>query len=80
MDTYKIEQLKKMLADELGENAGYGAHLSHWAGNAKPINIDAGAIQAIIDYYCEKWANDEMKRMETENQNVPDYSNGSQRE
>lgn len=48
---YKIKQLKAMLALEKDqENGGYGAHLTHWAG-AAPINLDAGALQALIDYY-----------------------------
>lgn len=51
MAAYKVEQLKKMLDAEEGTNGGYGAHLTHWAGNAKPINIDAGAIKALIRYY-----------------------------
>ena len=48
---YKIKQLKLMLEAEQKENGGYGAHLSHWAGTAKPINIDARAIQALIEHY-----------------------------
>lgn len=52
---YKIEQLKKMLESESDmATAGYGAHLSHWSGKAKPINIDAGALQCLIDYYDNK--------------------------
>ena len=48
---YKIKQLKAMLVLERDQSVGgYGAHLSHWAG-AKPINLDAGALQALIDYY-----------------------------
>lgn len=53
MAAYKVEQLKKMLDAEEGTNGGYGAHLTHWAGGAKPINIDAGAIQALIRYYSK---------------------------
>ena len=49
--TYKIKQLKAMLTLEKDqENGGYGAHLTHWAG-AAPINLDAGALQALIEYY-----------------------------
>jgi len=56
MDKYKIEQLQKMLSAEQKQeqNEQYGAHLTHWAGTAKPINIDAGALQALIDYYKSK--------------------------
>ena len=80
MDAYKIEQLKMMLEAETGENGGYGAHLTHWTGTAKEINIDAGAIQVLINYYAEKWADQEMKRIKVENENVPDYSNVSRRD
>lgn len=31
----------------------YGAHLSHWAGTTKPINIDSGAIKVLINYYSK---------------------------
>lgn len=49
---YKIQQLKKMLAHETSQNeTHYGAHLTHWHGDAAPINIDAGAIKALIRYY-----------------------------
>jgi hypothetical protein len=36
------------------DNEKYGAHITHWSGKASPINIDAGAIQALIDYYTGK--------------------------
>lgn len=51
MEAYKIEQLKKMLEWELkaDEKEQYGAHVVHWAGTAKPINIDAKAIRAALD-------------------------------
>ena len=49
---YKIRQLQLMLLDEEDDRTGgYGAHLSHWAGKAAPINIHADAIQALIDHY-----------------------------
>ncbi len=49
---YKIKQLEGMLSAETNpQTAGYGAHLTHWAGSAKAINIDALAIQALIDHY-----------------------------
>lgn len=56
MDHYKIEQLTRMLEFEKkqAENEKYGAHLTHWSGNAKPINIDEGALQTLINYYKNK--------------------------
>ncbi len=53
---YKVKQLEIMLKSETSsETGGYGAHLTHWAthgeGNAKSINLDAQAIQALIDHY-----------------------------
>ena len=49
---WKIEQLRLMLKAEANEeHGGYGAHLNHWAGTAKPINLDADAIQTLIDHY-----------------------------
>lgn len=57
-NSYKIEQLRKMLDAEEGElgadGAGYGAHLTHWAGHGIPVNIDAGALRAVIAYYEEQ--------------------------
>lgn len=55
MYDYKIEQLRKMLEHETnGNEVHYGAHITHWSGDSKPINIDAGAIQVLIDYYSAK--------------------------
>ena len=52
MDTYKVTQLKIMFKHETDpKTGGYGAHLSHWQGEAKPINRDAGALRLLIDYY-----------------------------
>ena len=51
MNAYKIEQLKKMLAYENGENGGYGAHLSYKNSKAKGIQLDAGALELLIVYY-----------------------------
>lgn len=49
---WKIKQLKAMLLAETDEEtAGYGANIQHWAGKAKPINIDAKALQALTDHY-----------------------------
>lgn len=53
MNNCKIMQLTAMLTAEEKQPQGeqYGAHLSHWAGTSKPINIDAGAIRVLIEYY-----------------------------
>lgn len=54
MDAYKVEQLTKMLSHETSETEEhYGAHLSHWHGDAKPLTIDAGGLRALIDYYSK---------------------------
>lgn len=54
-DPYKVEQLWNMLKAEIDapEDQKYGAHLQHWSGNAKPINVDAGALRALIAYYTK---------------------------
>ena len=54
-DPYKVEQLQKMLQAEIDapEDQKYGAHLQHWSGKANPINIDAGALRALIAYYTK---------------------------
>ena len=31
----------------------YGAHLTHWFGDTKPLTIDAGGISALIVYYSD---------------------------
>lgn len=54
--SYKLDQLRKMLAVELGEkgenHAGYGATLSHWyRGLTKPVQLDAEALKALIQHY-----------------------------
>lgn len=60
MNEYKVKQLRKMLQYETDTNeTHYGAYLSHWAGDAKPINIDAGAIEVLIEYYSNKKEEDE---------------------
>lgn len=52
MDAYKVNQLKKMLAHETSKvEEHYGARLSHWAGDANVLTIDAGGLQALIEYY-----------------------------
>ena len=50
---YKVEQLtatrdyeRKQASDQQ-----YGAHLEHWSGHGKPINLDADALQALTDHY-----------------------------
>ena len=61
MNEYKIKQLMAMLMVETDPNpeiSGYGAHLQYWTGDAKPINIDAGALQVLIDYYSGKETQD----------------------
>lgn len=52
-DSYKVKQLEAMLSHEIGNGLsdGYGAHLSHWYGDSKPIQIDAGALRLLIAYY-----------------------------
>lgn len=55
-DPYKVEQLWNMLKAEIDapEDQKYGAHLQHWSGYAKPINIDAGALRVLIAYYTKE--------------------------
>lgn len=50
---YKVEQLTTMLDYERKQSPDqqYGAHLDHWSGHGKPINLDADALQALIDHY-----------------------------
>ena len=54
-DTYahKVKQLTAMRDYERKQatNEQYGANLNHWAGCASPINLDADALQAMIDHY-----------------------------
>lgn len=53
---YKIQNLLLMLESEENQPDGqkYGTHLTHWAGTSKPINLDAGAIMNLIEYYQHK--------------------------
>ena len=53
MYEYKIKQLQAMLDYEKSQtdDKKYGAHLTHWSGHGNPINLDEGALQALIDYY-----------------------------
>lgn len=50
---YKVKQLESMRDYERKQatNQRYGAHLEHWSGSGKPINLDADALQALIDHY-----------------------------
>ena len=50
---YKIQNLLLMLEAEENQPDGekYGAHLTHWAGTSKPINLDSEAIMALIEHY-----------------------------
>ena len=52
-EAYKIQQLTKMAEYEESQppQGQYGAHLQHWSGHGNPINIDAGAIRLLIQYY-----------------------------
>lgn len=53
-DLYKVEQLKIMLEHETSKaEEHYGAHLSHWYGDSKPLTIDAGGLRALIRYYLK---------------------------
>ena len=51
---YKVKQLMAMLEAEQNGEGKYGAHLTHWAGTAKPINLDERAILALIDHYEQR--------------------------
>lgn len=53
---YKVQNLLLMIEAEENQPDGqkYGAHLTHWAGTSKPINIDAGGIECLIAYYQMK--------------------------
>lgn len=53
---YKVEQLTAMRDYERKQatNDQYGAHLDHWSGHGKPINLDADALQALIDHYIRR--------------------------
>lgn len=51
-DSYKVEQLKKMLVHETSKTeVHYGAYLSHLAGDSNGIQIDAGGLKALVRYY-----------------------------
>lgn len=50
---YKRNVINQMMLIEQGqpESERYGAHLSHWDGRAKSINLDIGALNALLGYY-----------------------------
>lgn len=53
-DSYKVSELTKMLLHETSKTEEhYGAHLTHWFGDTKPLTIDAGGISALIVYYSD---------------------------
>ena len=48
MDSYKVNELQKMLAHETSDSEEhYGARLSHWYGDTNHLTIDAGGIRAL---------------------------------
>lgn len=52
MDSYKVKQLRRMLAHETSRSEEhYGARLSHWCGDTMTLTIDAGGLKALIRYY-----------------------------
>lgn len=54
MDSYKVEQLKKMLEHETSKKEEhYGAHLKHWYGDTNTLTIDAGGLRALIRHYSK---------------------------
>ncbi len=51
-DSYKVGQLRKMIAHETNpKEEHYGAHLTHWYRDSKPLTIDAGGLQDLLTYY-----------------------------
>ena len=53
MMEYKIKQLEMMLQfeEQQSDDNKFGAHITHWSGHGNPINIDEGALKALINYY-----------------------------
>ena len=53
---HKITQLEEMLKWEEAKppEEQYGAHVTHWSGHGLPVNIDAGALRLLIEYYRGK--------------------------
>lgn len=64
---YKVEQLLAMRDFERKQDSDqqYGAHLDHWSGHGKPLNINDGALNALIGYYISL---DEMEHEQAEKQ------------
>lgn len=50
-DDYKVSQLRKMLNDIDYDNNPNWSHAILKSGSSKGINLDAGAINLLIDYY-----------------------------
>lgn len=51
-DDYKTNMLRTMLMHEQSPaEEHYGANLSHWHGDTKPLTIDAGGLNALLRYY-----------------------------
>jgi hypothetical protein len=62
MCEYKIAQLREMARVEANTEANapdraYGGHLSHATSSAKPINLDAEALQALVEHYEKRLKN-----------------------
>lgn len=73
---YKVEQLTAMRDFERKQSPDqqYGAQLSHWSGSAgKPIQLDADALQALIDHYYRL---DSIERYQAAKQAVKADSDG----
>lgn len=73
---YKVKQLEAMRDYERKQatNKQYGAHLEHWSGSAgNPINLDADALQALIDHYYRL---DSIERYQAAKQAVKADSDG----
>ena len=52
-DSYKTDQLMKMLAYETKDGQEhYGARLHHKESGARALTIDAGGLRALISYYA----------------------------
>ncbi len=67
MDAYKVKELRKMLEHETSKaDEHYGAHLSHWYGDANALTIDAGGLRALIWYYSTHDTNLDEKEPEIE--------------
>lgn len=63
-NAYKVMQLELMLAHEVSpKEEHYGAHLQHWYGDSKPIQIDAGGLRALIDHYGDLSADETTENL-----------------